>query len=284
MWSTLMSILAVRSQFRLCPVRYSPELHRAFLHNRTPSPACLGRCFLPQEIPEPLWNWNWNQNELFPQRPWLESWFMKESERAFLSTGNKCFWNRTLNRKGERWWDRGGEGRRRGRVVVGTHQDIKLIYFCVKPSHGQVQTTEVRVQMISVTKNEVINEFLNHTRGGWKLSRDKIHRGNGFALDSPFLSVRMWLLTVYYNVKCACKADAFNNLDRKLQHTDSSALELFLYLSTRGALSRWNLRKVENGRLRSSRKQLHLPLGGQTRICPHRWRCQLPDLGLPLSC
>lgn len=56
-----------------------------------------------------------------------------------------------------------------------------------------------------------------------------------------------------------------------------------LYLSTRGALSRWNIKQVEDGRLCSTGRQLHLPLGGQTGICPHRWRCQLPDLGLPLS-
>lgn len=56
-----------------------------------------------------------------------------------------------------------------------------------------------------------------------------------------------------------------------------------LLLSTRGALSRWDVKHVQDGRLCPPGRKLHLPLGGQTGICPHRWRCQLPDLGLPLS-
>lgn len=55
------------------------------------------------------------------------------------------------------------------------------------------------------------------------------------------------------------------------------------FLSSRGSLSRRNVKHVEDGRLCSSGRQLHVSLGGQTRICPHGWRCQLSDLGLPLS-
>lgn len=56
-----------------------------------------------------------------------------------------------------------------------------------------------------------------------------------------------------------------------------------IFLSTRGFISRRDIKHVEDGRLCSSGRQLHLPLGGQTRICPHGRRCQLSDLGLPLS-
>lgn len=51
---------------------------------------------------------------------------------------------------------------------------------------------------------------------------------------------------------------------------------------SRSSLSWWDIRCFEEGRLRSSRRHLHIPLGGQARICPHRWWCQLPYVGLPL--
>lgn len=56
-----------------------------------------------------------------------------------------------------------------------------------------------------------------------------------------------------------------------------------LYVSIRGTLSRWNFTQVEDGWLRSPGRQLHLPLGGETGICPYRWWCKLPDLGLSFS-
>lgn len=57
----------------------------------------------------------------------------------------------------------------------------------------------------------------------------------------------------------------------------------FFFLPTRRAIPRWHVKLAEDGRCGSPGRQLHLPLGGQARVCPHgRW-CQLSDLGLPLS-
>lgn len=73
------------------------------------------------------------------------------------------------------------------------------------------------------------------------------------------------------------------NISARLLSEQSDLFANIFPSCTRCTLSRRDIKQVEERWLCPSRRQLYLPLGGQTWVWPHRWWCQLLDLGLPLS-